>query len=35
MHKEFTILEDVIVHSVADGFRTTLEKVKKVLFLNL
>ena len=29
MHKEFTILEDIIVHSVPDGIRTTLEKGKK------
>ena len=28
MHKEFTILEDIIVHSVPDGIRTTLEKGK-------
>lgn len=26
MHEEFTILEDVIVHSVPDGIRTTLKK---------
>ena len=28
MHKEFTILQDVVVHSVPDGVRTTLEKGK-------
>ena len=28
MHKEFTILEDIVVHSVPDGIRTTLEKGK-------
>ncbi len=28
MHKEFTILEDIVVHSVPDGVRTTLEKGK-------
>jgi|TARA_B100001142_G_scaffold101628_2_gene103782 probable FeS assembly SUF system protein SufT len=26
MHKEFTILEDVVVHSVPDGIKTTLKK---------
>ena len=35
MHKEFTILEDIVVHSVPDGIRTTLEKGKQVLFHNL
>ena len=28
MHKEFTILQDIVVHSVPDGVRTTLEKGK-------
>ncbi len=28
MHKEFTILEDIVVHSVPDGIRTTLAKGK-------
>ena len=26
MHKEFTILQDVVVHSVPDGIKTTLKK---------
>ena len=34
MHKEFTILQDIVVHSVPDGVRTTLEKGKQVSFLN-
>ena len=28
MHKEFTILEDIVVHSVPDGIKTTLSKGK-------
>ena len=28
MHKEFTILEDIVVHSVPDGIKTTLAKGK-------
>ena len=28
MHKEFTILEDIVVHSVPDGIKTTLLKGK-------
>jgi len=26
MHKEFIILQDVVVHSVPDGIKTTLKK---------
>ena len=33
MHKEFTILEDIVVHSVPDGIRTTLEKGKSGICL--
>ena len=29
MHKEFTILEDIVVHSVPDGIKTTLSKGKE------
>ena len=28
MHKEFTVLKDIVVHSVPDGVRTTLKKGK-------
>ena len=28
MHKEFTVLEDIVVHSVPDGVKTTLKKGK-------
>ena len=28
MNKEFTILEDIVVHSVPDGIKTTLSKGK-------
>ena len=35
MHKEFTILEDIVVHSVPDGIRTTLEKGKSGIIHNL
>ena len=31
MHKEFTILEDIVVHSVPDEIRTTLEKGKSCI----
>ena len=35
MHKEFTILEDIVVHSVPDGIRTTLEKGKSGIIFTI